>query len=65
MGPGLFLKAMVPASCLAVLPKAGDTLNLEEPELFNRLAGFVAQVEAGRRKPRDSRSDPAEIMRTT
>jgi pimeloyl-ACP methyl ester carboxylesterase len=54
--PGIFLKKTVPASGLAVLPKTGHTLNLEEPELFNRLvAEFIVQVEAGR---------AAEIMRT-
>ena len=64
---GLFLKATVPASGLAVLPKAGHTLNLEEPELFNRLLGeFLAQVEAGRWGPRDPRPvdrhhDPDEV----
>ncbi len=66
LAPSLFLKATVPASGLAVLPKAGHTLNLEEPDLFNRLlAEFVAQVEAGRWGPRDPRADPGEIMRTT
>ena len=63
--PGIFLKRIVPASGLAVLPKAGHTLNLEEPELFNRLlSAFIAQVEAGRWNPRDPRADPAQIMRT-
>ena len=66
LAPSLFLKATVPASGLAVLPKSGHTLNLEEPALFNRLlAEFVAQVEAGRWGPRDPRADPGEIMRTT
>lgn len=60
---GLFLKATVPASGLAVLPKAGHTLNLEEPELFNRLLGeFLAQVEAGRWGPRDPRAKSTDIM---
>lgn len=63
--PGIFLKKTVPACGLAVLPKTGHTLNLEEPELFNRLLSeFVAQVEAGRWGPRDPRANPAEIMRT-
>jgi pimeloyl-ACP methyl ester carboxylesterase len=63
--PGIFLKRVVPRSGLAVLPKSGHTLNLEEPEMFNRLvAEFIAQVEAGRWNPRDPRSNPAEIMRT-
>ncbi|MDF2813119.1 MAG: alpha/beta hydrolase [Microvirga sp.] len=62
--PGIFLKRVVPRSGLSVLPKSGHTLNLEEPEMFNRLvAEFIAQVEAGRWGPRDPRSNPAEIMR--
>ena len=48
------------------MPKTGHTLNLEEPELFNRLlAEFITQVEAGQWTPRDPRADPAQIMRTT
>ena len=62
--PGLFLKRSVPACGLAVFPKSGHTLNLEEPALFNQLlAEFIAQVEAGRWLPRDPRADPAQVMR--
>jgi pimeloyl-ACP methyl ester carboxylesterase len=63
--PGLFLKRMIPASGLAVLPKTGHTINLEEPAMFNMLvADFLAQVEQGRWLPRDPRSNPAEIVKT-
>jgi pimeloyl-ACP methyl ester carboxylesterase len=63
--PGLFLKRTIPRSGLAVFPKTGHTLNLEEPELFNRhVAEFIAQVEANRWKPRDPRADPKQVMRT-
>ncbi len=63
--PGLFLKRTVPRSGIALLPKTGHTLNLEEPELFNHLLGeFIAQVEAGRWGARDPRANPAQIMRT-
>jgi pimeloyl-ACP methyl ester carboxylesterase len=63
--PALFMKRVIPASGLAVLPKTGHTINLEEPAEFNRLiAEFLAQVEQGRWLPRDPRSNPAEIMRT-
>ena len=63
--PGVFLKRTAPRSGLAMLPKSGHTLNLEEPEMFNRLvAEFLAQVEAGRWGPRDPRADPGQIMRT-
>jgi pimeloyl-ACP methyl ester carboxylesterase len=64
--PGLFLKRTIPASGLAVLPKAGHTLNLEEPALFNQLvADFHATVGQGRWLPRDPRAVPAQIMKTS
>ncbi|WP_213769804.1 alpha/beta hydrolase [Bradyrhizobium sp. dw_78] len=63
--PGLFLKRVIPSSGLAVFPKSGHTLNLEEPALFNHLlAEFIAQVETGHWVKRDPRADPAQIMRT-
>ncbi|MBI1776343.1 MAG: alpha/beta hydrolase [Proteobacteria bacterium] len=63
--PGIFLKKTIPACGLAVLPKTGHTLNLEEPALFNGLlAEFLAQVEAGRWTVRDARAIAGEIMRT-
>jgi proline iminopeptidase len=55
--PSLMLKQWIPASGLAVLPKTGHVVNLEEPDLFNRtLAEFLMRVEAGRWEPRDPRS---------
>jgi pimeloyl-ACP methyl ester carboxylesterase len=63
--PGIFLKKTIPACGLAIFPKAGHTLNLEEPALFNyHLSEFLAQVEYGRWTPRDPRANPAEVMRT-
>jgi pimeloyl-ACP methyl ester carboxylesterase len=63
--PGIFLKKTIPACGLAVFPKAGHTLNLEEPALFNyHLAEFIAQVEAGRWGVRDPRANSSQIMRT-
>ena len=63
--PGIFMKKTIPASGLLVLPKTGHTLNLEEPDHFNRFVGdFIAQVEAGRWLPRDPRAMPAQIMKT-
>jgi pimeloyl-ACP methyl ester carboxylesterase len=47
--PGLLMKRTIPGAGLAVLPRSGHALNLEEPALFNRLLEeFFAQVEAGR-----------------
>ncbi|XAH23569.1 alpha/beta hydrolase [Xylophilus sp. GW821-FHT01B05] len=64
--PGIFLKRTVPACGLLVLPKAGHTLNIEEPGLFNQfVSDFLATVEQGRWVPRDPRSVPSEIMKTS
>lgn len=63
--PGVFMKRTIPASGLLVLPKTGHTLNLEEPDHFNRFVlEFVHAVESGRWKPRDPRALPGEIMKT-
>jgi pimeloyl-ACP methyl ester carboxylesterase len=63
--PGIYLKRVVPKSGLLVIPKTGHTLNLEEPDLFNRsVAEFLAMVEQGRWLARDQRSQPSEIMKT-
>lgn len=61
--PALFLKRTLPASGLLMLPKTGHTLNLEEPEAFNRaVLDFIAAVEAGRWKARDPRAT-GEVMK--
>jgi pimeloyl-ACP methyl ester carboxylesterase len=45
----LFLKRTVPTAALAVLPRAGHTINSEEPAAFNAaLADLFCAVEAGR-----------------
>lgn len=55
--PSLFLKRHLPASGLAVFPKTGHVVNLEEPALFNEaLERFIALAEAGRWPARDPRS---------
>ena len=55
--PSLFLKQTIPASGLAVFPKTGHVINLEEPALFNEtLARFLALVESGCWPPRDPAS---------
>jgi pimeloyl-ACP methyl ester carboxylesterase len=47
--PSLLIKRTVPGAALAVVPKTGHMINLEEPALFNSLVeGFFHQVEAGR-----------------
>jgi proline iminopeptidase len=55
--PSLFLKKTIATSGLAVFPKTGHAVNLEEPALFNQtLDGFLSIVEAGRWRARDPRS---------
>jgi pimeloyl-ACP methyl ester carboxylesterase len=47
--PGLLMKRTIPHMGLAVLPRTGHGMNLEEPALFNRLVeDFFHQVESGR-----------------
>ncbi|GLR89322.1 alpha/beta fold hydrolase [Bradyrhizobium iriomotense] len=59
VGPSLFLKKHLPAAGLAMFPKSGHVLNLEEPALFNEtVERFITLVEAGRWPVRDPRSVP-------
>jgi 3-oxoadipate enol-lactonase len=55
--PSLFLKKHLGASGLAMFPKSGHVLNLEEPALFNEtVERFIGLVEAARWNVRDPRS---------
>jgi pimeloyl-ACP methyl ester carboxylesterase len=47
--PGLFMKRTIPTAGLLVIPKSGHTINIEEPEAFNRaVSDFLITVEAGK-----------------
>jgi pimeloyl-ACP methyl ester carboxylesterase len=49
LAPAMFMKRTIPASGLAVFPRTGHAVNVEEPGLFNRLIQqFFHQVEQGR-----------------
>lgn len=53
----LFMKRNIRRAGLEIFPRSGHTLNLEEPERFNRsLLDFITLVEAGRWEERDPRS---------
>ena len=53
----LVMKRAIPTAGLAILPRSGHGINLEEPALFNRLLeDFFHQVEAGRWGRRDPRA---------
>jgi pimeloyl-ACP methyl ester carboxylesterase len=52
--PALFMKRHIATAGLLVLPSTGHTINLEEPEAFNRaMLEFFTLVESGRWPVRD------------
>jgi len=53
----LLMKRTIPSAGLAILPRSGHGINLEEPAFFNQLLeSFFHQVEAGRWSARDPRA---------
>ena len=61
--PGLLMKRHIKSAALVVLPNTGHALNLEEPDLFNRLCDdFFHQVESGRWSRRDPRATTGSIL---
>ncbi|MGE5512719.1 MAG: alpha/beta fold hydrolase [Bacteroidota bacterium] len=64
--PGVFIKRTVPSAGLLVVPNTGHTINIEEPDAFNRaVADFLAQVDAGRWPTRDPRAVSQSITGMT
>lgn len=62
LAPGILMKREIPSAALSVMPNCGHTINLEDPDQFNRLVGeFVVQVEAGRWPQRDPRAVSTSI----
>jgi pimeloyl-ACP methyl ester carboxylesterase len=61
--PALLMKRSLPNAGLVVLPRAGHTINIEDPEPFNRaLFEFFMLVDQGRAAARDPRSLAAGIL---
>ena len=61
--PGLFMKRAIPTAGLVVVPKTGHTINLEEPEAFNRIVSdFLSAVESGRWQARNPGSLSASAI---
>ena len=55
--PALMMKRTIATAGLAVIPRSGHAINLEEPDEFSRLAyNFITAAEAGRWTPRDPRA---------
>ncbi|MBI2207408.1 MAG: alpha/beta hydrolase [Candidatus Rokubacteria bacterium] len=49
LDPGIYMKRKIPTAGLVVIPKSGHTINLEEPDLFNRaILDFLTAVDQGR-----------------
>lgn len=47
--PAIFMKRHIPSAGLVVLPQSGHTINLEEPDLFNRMVlDFLTAVDGGK-----------------
>jgi pimeloyl-ACP methyl ester carboxylesterase len=47
--PAIHMKRTIPTAGLVIIPKSGHTINLEEPDAFNRaVLDFVTAVDAGR-----------------
>ena len=62
LAPGILMKHHIPTAALAVMANCGHAINIEDPDEFNRLvAGFLAQVDAGRWPARDPRAVSASI----
>lgn len=61
--PNIFMKRTIPSSALVVLANSGHTINIEEPDLFNRAVDdFITQVRSGRWPMRDNRSMGGSIL---
>ena len=61
--PGIFIKRVCPTAWLTVVPNTGHAVNLEEPDLFNKItAEFLAQVDSGQWRPKDPRATGKSTM---
>ena len=57
LAPSILMKREIPTAALSVMPNCGHTINIEDPDQFNRLVGdFIVQVESGRWPKRDPRA---------
>ncbi len=61
--PALFLKRTIASAALLVMPHCGHTMNLEDPDVFNRaVLDFVTMVDAGRWPMRDPSTQAGGIL---
>jgi pimeloyl-ACP methyl ester carboxylesterase len=62
--PAIFMKRLIPRAGLITFPQSGHAINLEEPDLFNRVVlDFLTMVDAGTWAQRDPVTVPgAELL---
>lgn len=61
--PALLMKRLIRTAGLVIMPRAGHTINIEEPDEFNRiLHGFITAVDGSRWGERDPRSMAGGIL---
>ena len=61
--PSVFMKRNITRPGLVMFPQTGHTLNLEEPDLFNRtVLNFLTAVEAGAWARRDAAKDTGYVL---
>jgi pimeloyl-ACP methyl ester carboxylesterase len=61
--PGLLMKRMISSAGLVVMPNCGHTINLEDPDAYNRhLDDFFSAAELGKWPVRDARAMVAAIL---
>jgi pimeloyl-ACP methyl ester carboxylesterase len=61
--PGLLMKRMISSAGLVVMPNCGHTINLEDPDAYNRhLDDFLSAAELGKWPVRDPRAMAATIL---
>jgi pimeloyl-ACP methyl ester carboxylesterase len=60
--PSLMMKRTMPTSGLVIMPRTGHTVNLEDPDAFNRVVGaFLGTVDRGGWRKRDPRAMSTSI----
>lgn len=62
--PAIFMKRLIPRAGLITFAQSGHAINLEEPDLFNRVVlDFLTMIEAGKWAERDPVTVPgAELL---
>ncbi len=61
--PTIFLKKIIPSAALWVFPKTGYSMNLEEPDIFNKaLQDFILMVSVNRWEVRDLENQDQKML---